>query len=122
MGVENKVLIMDYSEFARRIEQNDNGTDRGSQGPVFVIGGAVNGGVYGNHPDISGTDGNGNTVYSQNANPYRSTDFRDIYGTILKHWLNIPTATINSFILPTDTIPDPVNYWTVANFDMGFIP
>ena len=38
---------------------------------MFVIGGAVNGGVYGNHPNIdeSALDDEGNTVYSQDAEP-----------------------------------------------------
>ncbi len=121
MGVADKLCIVVWSEFSRRIEQNDNGTDHGSQGPVFVIGG-INGGVYGNHPDInSGSiDDYGNTVYSQAAGMYRSTDFRDVYGTILKHWLNIPQATILSSILPLDS-GDPSLYWTVPSFDMGFL-
>ena len=41
MGVADKVCIMVWSEFSRRVKQNDNGTDHGSQGPVFVIGGGV---------------------------------------------------------------------------------
>lgn len=122
MGVENKVLIMVYSEFSRRIEQNDSGTDHGSQGPVFVIGGGVTGGVYGSHPDIRpvSIDDNGNTNYSQAAGDFRSTDIRDIYGTILKHWLNLPVTTINNLVLPIDAGPA-ADFWTVRNYDMGFI-
>src|SRR5262249_32522739 len=45
-AVWGRTSIMVWSEFSRRIEQNDNGTDHGSQGPMFVIGGKVNGGVY----------------------------------------------------------------------------
>jgi uncharacterized protein (DUF1501 family) len=128
MGIADKVCVMVWSEFGRRIEQNDNGTDHGSQGPMFVIGGTVNGGVYGNHPDIAAAalDGNGNTVYSQdNGNGYRSTDFRDVYGTVLKHWLNMPAAQISADIIPADTVPmggDPNDYWTAPNFDMAFLP
>ena len=72
--------------------QNANGTDHGSQGPMFVIGGAVKGGVYGNHPNINqaALNDDGNTTYSQAAgDPFRSTDFRDVYGTILKQWLGV---------------------------------
>ncbi len=122
-GLADKVCVLVYSEFSRRIEQNDNGTDHGSQGPMFVIGGSVQGGVYGNHPDITpaSLDNQGNTTYSQNAgNGYRSTDFRDVYGTIMKHWLNMPQPQILTDVLPLDS-GAPSNYWTTSNFDMGFL-
>jgi hypothetical protein len=97
---------------------------------MFVIGGAgaINGGVYGNHPNIDpddatdGIDDDGNSRYSQdNANPQRSTDFRDVYGTIMKHWLGIANPQP---LLPLDSDlgysgPD---YWTASNFNMGFLP
>ena len=122
MGVADKVCVLVWSEFSRRVPQNDSGTDHGSQGPMFIIGGAVNGGVYGNHPNIDNAalDDNGNTVYSQDAGGFRSTDFRDVYGTVLKHWLNMPDATILSSILPVDG-GDPSTNWTTANFDLGFL-
>lgn len=126
----NKVTVLVWSEFSRRIRQNDSGTDHGSQGPMFVIGGAnaINGGVYGNHPNIDpddpadGTDDNGNTRYSQdNANPQRSTDFRDVYGTILKHWLGIANP-LPLLPLDSDLGYGGPEYWTTANFNMGFLP
>jgi uncharacterized protein (DUF1501 family) len=128
MGVINKVVVMVWSEFSRRIQQNANGTDHGSQGPMFVIGGSVNGGVYGNHPNInpSAIDDDGNTVYSQTTgstpNNFRSTDFRDVYGTILKQWLNMPQATILSNVLPLDMHSPSSDYWNTANFNMPFLP
>ena len=124
IGIANDVCIVVWSEFSRRIPQNDNGTDHGSQGPMFVIGGSVNGGVYGNHANINplALDDQENTVYSQAAaDPFRSTDFRDVFGTILKHWLALSPATILSSILPVDA-GAPADYWTTANFDMGFLP
>jgi len=120
MGVADKVCVLVWSEFARRIQQNENGTDHGSQGPMFIIGGSVNGGVYGNHPNISGDalNDDGNTKYSQAvADPYRSTDFRDVYGTILKHWLGVADPLL---LLPVDS-GDPNAYWTAPNFDLGFV-
>jgi uncharacterized protein (DUF1501 family) len=121
MGVADKMTVVVWSEFSRRVPQNDSGTDHGSQGPVFVIGGGVTGGVYGNHPNIdeAALDDNGNSVYSQAAGPFRSTDFRDIYGTILKHWLNMPEPAILSGILPLDG-GNANTHWTTNNFDMGF--
>jgi uncharacterized protein (DUF1501 family) len=89
---------------------------------MFVIGGTVTGGVYGNHPNIDpgALDDNGNTVYSQAAGPFRSTDFRDVYGTVLKHWMNVPTATILAGILSLDS-GSPATYWTSEDFDLGFL-
>ena len=118
----NRTTILIWSEFSRRIEQNDNGTDHGSQGPMFVIGGKVNGGVYGNHPNINDAalDDEGNTVYHHTGDDHDTTDLRDVYGTLLKHWVNVPAATVAS-LLPTDTVPfggDPDEYWTTADFDM----
>jgi uncharacterized protein (DUF1501 family) len=127
MGLANDLMVMVWSEFSRRIQQNGNGTDHGSQGPVFVIGGQVNGGVYGHHPDISPSELNddGNTPYSQTSgDPFRSTDFRDIYGTILKRGVGMNESLILSDILPPDPGSDDDNYWTSGNhdFDMGFLP
>jgi uncharacterized protein (DUF1501 family) len=121
-AIWNRTTIMIWSEFSRRIEQNDNGTDHGSQGPMFVIGGKVNGGVYGHHPNINGSaqDDEGNTVYHHTGDDHDTTDFRDVYGTLLKHWVNVPGATVSS-LLPIDTVPgggDPDEYWTAADFDM----
>jgi uncharacterized protein (DUF1501 family) len=123
MGLADKVVIMVWSEFGRRVPQNDGGTDHGTQYPVFVLGGAVQGGVYGNHPNIneSALSDDGNTVYSQNPiDPFRSTDMRDVYGTILKHWLGMPADTILANVLTLDT-GDPNERWTTENFDMGFL-
>ncbi len=119
MGVWDDVCVVVWSEFSRRIEQNGNGTDHGSQGPMFVIGGKVNGGVYGNHPNIDALalDDNGNTEYTQSANPFRSTDFRDVYGTVLKHWVNMPAGDVGA-VLPADSIGDPAHYWETQSFDL----
>lgn len=122
MGVAHKVTTLVWSEFSRRIPQNNNGTDHGSQGPMFVVGDSVNGGIYGNHPEITALDDRENTAYSQDPlDPARSTDFRDVYGTVLKHWVGVADP---SPILPTDTVPvgeDPDEYWTSADFDLGFL-
>ncbi|MDG2303319.1 MAG: DUF1501 domain-containing protein [Candidatus Binatia bacterium] len=128
MGVADDTVILVWSEFGRRVKQNGNGTDHGSLGPVMLLGGNVIGGLYGNHPDISpaGLDAHGNMAYSQNpANPYRPTDFRDVFGTVLEQWLCIPEATILSQLFPPETLAyDPNDYWVDGNhdFDLGFLP
>ena len=77
--------------------------------------------MYGNHPNIdpAAVDNKPNTVYSQDPlDDFRSTDFRDVYGTVLKHWLNMPHGIILPNVLTLDT-GFPVNtYWTAENFDL----
>lgn len=123
MGVFGRMNIMVYSEFSRRLPQNSNGTDHGSQGPMFVIGDTVNGGVYGNHPNIveEAMDDRENSVYSQDpGDAHRSTDFRDVYGTILKHHIGMDEASILTHVLPADVGPD-AEYWTNPDLNMGFL-
>ncbi len=123
-NVADKTTVIVWSEFSRRIDQNGSGTDHGSQGPVFVVGGKVQGGVYGNHPNIAAAaqDNEGNTVYSQNPlEDFRSTDIRDVYGTILKNWLNMPQAAVDS-VLPIDG-GNPNDFWTTRNYNVfPFLP
>ncbi len=127
LGSQDKLCVLVWSEFGRRVKQNGNGTDHGSQAPMFIIGGngpgsGFQGGVYGNHPNIASTawDNEGNTEYRQDANGgFRSTDFRDVYGTVLKHWLGMPAAVITPGVLPTDGGPAAF-YWTAPDFDLGF--
>jgi uncharacterized protein (DUF1501 family) len=124
--VRDKMLVLVWSEFGRRVPQNDSGTDHGSQGPVFVIGGpgVVTTGLYGNHPDIQGAlDGftGGNTEYSQDpTNGFRSTDLRDVYGTILKNWVNVSAPAVDG-LLPIDAPVPPGRSWTQPNYDLGFV-
>ncbi len=123
MGVADRVCLMVWSEFSRRIPQNSNdGTDHGTQGPMFVIGGNVNGGVYGGHPNINedALNNQGNTPYSQDpADPFRSTDFRDVYGTILQQWFGVADAGV--YLPPDDGGLDPNTHWLTPNFSMGFL-
>jgi uncharacterized protein (DUF1501 family) len=90
---------------------------------MFVIGGTVNGGVYGRHPNINNAalDNQENTEYRQDAVAYRSTDFRDVYGTVLTRWLDMSQATVLANVLQLDA-GSPSFYWTVPNFNLGFLP
>ncbi len=124
LGSPDKLCVLVWSEFGRRVKQNGNGTDHGSQAPMFVVGGgpSFHGGVYGNHPNIaqSAWDDEGNTEYRQDANGgFRSTDFRDVYGTVFKHWLNMPGGSIAPGVLPIDG-GSPAFYWTAPDFDLPF--
>jgi uncharacterized protein (DUF1501 family) len=78
-GLDKRVLTMTFSEFGRRVEQNaSNGTDHGTAAPLFIAGGAIKGGVYGEHPSLTDLD-KGNLRFT--------TDFRSVYATVLERWL-----------------------------------
>lgn len=70
----NRVLVMSYSEFGRRVEENgSHGTDHGTASPHFLLGGAVKGGMYGTQPSLAALDSRGDLI--------ASTDFRTLYAT-----------------------------------------
>lgn len=85
-GQLNRVLLMTFSEFGRRIRENGSkGTDHGTAAPLFLAGGAVRAGVHGAHPSLTDTD-NGDLKYH--------TDFRRVYATVLDQWLNIDSPAV----------------------------
>jgi uncharacterized protein (DUF1501 family) len=78
---------MTWSEFGRRVQDNaSRGTDHGTSAPHFVVGDAVQPGIYGNPPNLTSLDSNGNLKIEN--------DFRSYYGTILSDWLKADSAAI----------------------------
>ena len=85
-GNFERVLLITFSEFGRRVAENANGgTDHGAAAPMFVLGGRVKPGPFGKHPSLTDFDF-GDLKFN--------TDFRNVYGTVLKHWLGAPSATV----------------------------
>jgi uncharacterized protein (DUF1501 family) len=85
-GNFNRVLLMTFSEFGRRVGENANGgTDHGAAAPMFVLGGAVKAGLYGKYPSLTDLD-NGDLKFN--------TDFRSVYGTVLDQWLKAPSQVV----------------------------
>ncbi len=84
---ENDTVILVFSEFGRRIKDNGSGTDHGSGGVAFVIGGDVNGGLYGEYPSIKEEDHLEGDLHFNN-------DFRSTYSTILERTLDLEAAPI----------------------------
>ncbi|WP_435414194.1 DUF1501 domain-containing protein [Polaribacter aestuariivivens] len=82
------VLILTFSEFGRRVKQNQSkGTDHGAANNVFVIGKNLKQqGLYNNLPNLSDLDTNGNIKHE--------IDFREIYATILDKWLQVDDVSI----------------------------
>jgi uncharacterized protein (DUF1501 family) len=85
-NLDSQVLTMTFSEFGRRVEENANrGTDHGTAAPMFLIGGQVKGGIYGDHPSLTDLDF-GNLKWH--------TDFRSVYATVLENWLGVTSAPV----------------------------
>jgi uncharacterized protein (DUF1501 family) len=81
-GVWDNVLVMTYSEFGRRVEENSSyGTDHGSAAAHFVLGGRVNKGIHGREPSFSKLD-NGDLI--------PTVDFRQMYATVAHRWWRRP--------------------------------
>jgi len=80
-GHFNDTLVMTFSEFGRRVKENGSaGTDHGSANNMILMSGSLSKkGFYNEGPDLSNLV-SGDLAYK--------IDFRDIYGTIIKKWLN----------------------------------
>jgi len=83
------VVLLAYSEFGRRVKANaSQGTDHGTAGPVFVAGGPVKGGFYGDEPSLTDLD---------NGDLKATTDFRDVYYELLSQTLQTdPTPSVGT--------------------------
>ncbi|MFD2866443.1 DUF1501 domain-containing protein [Mucilaginibacter antarcticus] len=86
-GKLDDTLVMTFSEFGRRVEQNaSNGTDHGTANNVFMFGGKLKKqGIFNDSPDLTTLD-NGDLKYQ--------VDFRDIYATLLDKWLDVSNASV----------------------------
>ena len=75
-------LILTFSEFGRRVQQNAaGGTDHGAANNLFVIGKNLKKpGLYNDSPDLTNLDKNGDLKYT--------IDFRSVYATLLDQWLD----------------------------------
>ncbi len=88
-GREDDAAVLVFSEFGRRIKDNGTGSDHGSGGVAFLIGGAVNGGMYGEYPSLSEADQIQGDLRPNN-------DFRSTYSAILEKWLGLdPDPIVN---------------------------
>ncbi len=93
--LDDRVIVLGFSEFGRRVKENDSqGTDHGTAGPVFVAGQPVKGGLIGGASDLSDLDG---------GDLKMQLDFRQVYAPILDKWLRVPSADILGS--PFDALP-----------------
>ena len=88
-NLQDDVLVLVWSEFGRRIKDNSAGTDHGSGGVAFAIGGDVQGGLYGDYPSLKESDLLEGDLHFNN-------DFRGIYATIAERWLGVDPDTVSN--------------------------
>lgn len=85
-GNADRVVVMTFSEFGRRVGENaSGGTDHGQGSCLFVAGKPVKGGLYGKHPSL--------TDLAQGDLQF-TTDFRSVYATMLEDWLGAKSQPI----------------------------
>jgi uncharacterized protein (DUF1501 family) len=95
MGEMNRVMIMTFSEFGRRVTENaSKGTDHGAAAPMFLIGSKMKAGLLGSEPSLAPADlTDGDVKYN--------TDFRSIYASILQDFMKTNSLPILGKQFPT---------------------
>lgn len=82
--------IVVLSEFGRTVKENGNGgTDHGHGNVMWLLGGNIRGGIYGDFPGLSN-----NQLY-EGRDLAVTTDFRDVIATVLQSHMNLDKAKIS---------------------------
>jgi uncharacterized protein (DUF1501 family) len=85
-GNADRVLMMTFSEFGRRVAQNASaGTDHGAAAPMFFFGRSIRPGLLNDHPSLARLD-EGDLIHS--------VDFRQAYAAVLQNWLDTPSKPV----------------------------
>jgi len=85
-NILDRVTLVIFSEFGRRVHENGSGTDHGTAGPMFIIGGKNKGKVLGKNPDLENLS-KGDLIYD--------IDFRSVYAALLKDKFSFDPKRIN---------------------------
>jgi len=86
-GLLSQTMILQFSEFGRRIAENgSSGTDHGAASVMMAMGGPVRGGLYGTAPNLN-PNGNNPTLENGNNDVRYETDFRSVYAKVIDSWL-----------------------------------
>lgn len=81
-----ETLIVVFSEFGRRVEENaSGGTDHGAGGLALALGGRVRGGLHGRPPALDAL-ADGDLAFT--------TDFRRLYASAIGHVFGFDPATV----------------------------
>src|SRR5260370_31061971 len=82
-GVVGDTLVLQFSEFGRRITENASaGTDHGAASVMMALGGGVRGGIYGTAPNLRMASDNP-TLENAGGGVKYETHFRSVDAKIL---------------------------------------
>src|SRR5262249_19245054 len=107
----------------RTIRQNETdpgkaGTDHAASAPQLVIGGKVLGGQYGAYPQLD------DPGFEADDDLKLSTDFRDVFGTVLDKWLSVPVSELGpgpGSILSATPVKDGDGHDYLSYTPLGFL-
>jgi uncharacterized protein (DUF1501 family) len=96
-GLLDDTLVLSFSEFGRRINENsagaNAGTDHGAASVMLAMGGRVSGGLYGTAPSLN-TDPKNPTLENNAADVHYETDFRSVYAQVADGWLGADSTKL----------------------------
>ena len=93
-GLLNSTLILQFSEFGRRVSENGSaGTDHGAGGIMMLAGGSVRGGIYGTTANLN-PDPSNPTLENNGGDVRYETDFRSVYAKVIDSWLGADSRAI----------------------------
>jgi uncharacterized protein (DUF1501 family) len=93
-GLLQDTLIVQFSEFGRRITENGSkGTDHGAASVMMAMGGGVQGGLYGTAASLNPVAGNP-TLENSGGDVTYETDFRSVYARVIDNWLGADSVAL----------------------------
>jgi len=102
LGLADKVITVVFSEFGRKYRENGGkGTDHGTLGPMYIVGDAVNAGVYGTNPLLADEF---LVKDAPDPNTQLQYDYRTVFGTILQDFMGADNTSITATFKTTSFI------------------
>jgi uncharacterized protein (DUF1501 family) len=90
-GLDERVAVMTFSEFGRTLAENGSGgTDHGAGAPLFLFGRGLTPGLFGAPSPLTP-----DALYG--GDPRSSTDYRQVYSTLLERWFGLDGALVDGF-------------------------
>ncbi|MCB0836031.1 MAG: DUF1501 domain-containing protein [Bacteroidetes bacterium] len=88
LGLEDRVMLMTFSEFGRQVGENGTyGTDHGTSAPMLLVGKGIKPGITGTNPNLSVIQRNNFVGYQH--------DYRQVLATILQDWFGANYGTMD---------------------------